>query len=74
MIQHGKKLTKNRDPKLKHIFTKIKQIFRGSRRAERAGVLDAGLSSGARSAPAQTGIRLPGGSNPTTSKQENASP
>ena len=51
MDQHGKKLTKNRNPKLKKIFTKIRKIFRGSRRAKRAGVLDAVLSSGARSAP-----------------------
>ena len=44
-------MTKNRDPKLKKIDTKIKKIFRRSRRAKRAGVPDAVLSSGARSAP-----------------------
>ena len=40
----GKKFTKIRNPKLK-------KIFRRSRRAERAGVLDAFLSSGARGVP-----------------------
>ena len=44
-------MTKNRDPKLKNIDTKIKKIFRRSRRAKRAGIPDAVLSSGARSAP-----------------------
>ena len=44
MIKYGKKLTKNQHPK-------FKKIFRASRHAERAGILDAVLSSGARSAP-----------------------
>ena len=44
-------MTKNRDPKLKNIDTQIKNNFRRSRRAKRAGVPDAVLSSGARSAP-----------------------
>ena len=44
-------MTKNRDPNLKKIDTKIKKIFRRSRRAKRAGIPDAVLSSGARSAP-----------------------
>ena len=44
-------MTKIRDPKLKKIVTKFKNMFRRSRRAKRAGVLDAVSSSGARSAP-----------------------
>ena len=41
----------NRDHKLKKNDTKIKKNFRRSRRAKRAGIPDAVLSSGARSAP-----------------------
>ena len=51
IAQNGKKLMKHQDPKLEKIVTKLKQIVRASRRTERAGVLDAVLSSGARSAP-----------------------
>ena len=38
-------------PKTKKNLTNIENMFRRSRRAKRAGVLDAFLSSGARSAP-----------------------
>ena len=43
-------------------------IIRGSRRAKRAGVLDAVLSSGARSAPELRPASSFWGLNPTTSK------
>ena len=48
-------LAKKRDPQLKNIATELKQIFRRSRRAKRAGIPDAVSSAGD-----QTGIRLPG--------------
>ena len=51
IVQNGKTLVNILDPKLKNIVINIKNIVRGSRRAKRAGVLDAVLSSGARSAP-----------------------
>ena len=51
MSKYDKNLTKNRDPKLKN-------IVRACRRTERVGVLDAVISSGARSAPE---LRLAGG-------------
>ena len=43
-------MTRTRHPKLKNIVTEINKFFRRSQRAKRAGVPDAVLSSGARSA------------------------
>ena len=68
IAQNGKKLIKNQDPKLEKIVTQLRNIFRRSRRAERAGVLDAVLSSGARSAPELRPVSGSRGSIPTPTK------